>query len=97
MSRGFGEYSSSGRAVRAVHTLARHRRIKGVTLIRLTDSVRCHIRAAIKNARADYIGAGRASAKPLSRPLLFLHDIRGQRVMSVDRLLAAVLFGPGSL
>jgi hypothetical protein len=27
--------------------LARHRRIKGVTLIRLTDPVRCHVRVAI--------------------------------------------------
>jgi len=36
----------------------------------LTDFVRCHVRVSIKKARADYTGTGRASAKPLSRPLL---------------------------
>jgi hypothetical protein len=37
--------SSSGRAVRAP-ALARHRRVRGVTLTRLPDSVRCHVPVA---------------------------------------------------
>ena len=42
----FVHYSSSGPAVRAP-ALAGHRRVRGVTLTRLTDSVRCHILVAI--------------------------------------------------
>jgi len=56
-----------------------------VTLTRLTDFVRCHVRVAIKSARVDYISTGRASAKPLSRPLLVTAKlaVRAFRVRSI--------------
>jgi hypothetical protein len=53
--------------------------------------------ARIQPDRATFsTSTGRASAKPLSRPLLFLHDSGVRVVMNVDRFPAAVLFVPGS-
>jgi hypothetical protein len=45
-----------GRAVRAP-ALARHRRVRGVTLTRLTDFVRCHFPVAIRTTRLAILGA----------------------------------------
>jgi hypothetical protein len=74
-------HPASLRPSRAIHISAFDRfdeilyLVENAADLTLTDFVRCHVREAIENARADYISNGRASPKLLSRPLLFALEV----------------------
>src|ERR1700730_15194397 len=79
-------------------TLARHRRVRGVTLTRLTDSVRCHIHVAIKNARPDHKQHRPRQRKAAVTSVAFSDwDLAVLCVSSVARFLERTLMSRGLL